>query len=123
MLSLWRRGQATIPEIDEDLARRGDTFAYTTILTLLQRLRAKGFVEATRLSPSTTAYGYAPAIDFEPAVRQAFERFLREYQFDAAGLEILRTTLEESHARAPSRRAAHRKGTAAGSQRPRSQRT
>jgi predicted transcriptional regulator len=108
MLSLWRREKATVNEVCDDLERAGHNLSYTTVLTLLQRLRAKGFVETARISPSTTAYSYSPTVDFDSAVRRAVERFLHDYQFDSSGLEILRSMVEESLAKAtpPARRRA-----------------
>lgn len=103
MLSLWRRQKATVTEVGDDLERGGQHLSYTTILTLLQRLRAKGFVEAERVSASTTAYNYSPTVTFDAAVRRVIERFLREYQFDSSGLEIFRSVLDESLAKTPSR--------------------
>jgi predicted transcriptional regulator len=99
MLSLWRGGPLTVSEISTDLARRGHTLSYTTILTLLQRLQAKGLVKTARVSAATTAYLYSPTIDFETAARRAIHRFLRDYQFDSEGLEILRSVVEEALAK------------------------
>lgn len=50
--ALWEIGPATVRQINERLAAGGRRWAYTTVLTLLQRLLAKGFVssEATSLA-------------------------------------------------------------------------
>jgi predicted transcriptional regulator len=44
MKALWDHGPGTVRQINEVLDRRGRKWAYTTVLTLLQRLQAKGCV-------------------------------------------------------------------------------
>ena len=47
MESVWRRGQATVREVHEDLAAaRG--LAYTTVMTVMTRLAGKGLLEKRR---------------------------------------------------------------------------
>jgi predicted transcriptional regulator len=41
--ALWDRGPGTVRQINEVLAERGKRWAYTTVLTLLRRLQAKGY--------------------------------------------------------------------------------
>lgn len=41
---LWRDGPSTVREMHAELSRKGPRRAYTTVLTLLTRLREKGFV-------------------------------------------------------------------------------
>ncbi|MBN1422350.1 MAG: BlaI/MecI/CopY family transcriptional regulator [Planctomycetes bacterium] len=43
---LWDRGPGTVREIRDALARRGRDLAYTTVLTLLGRLKAKGYARS-----------------------------------------------------------------------------
>lgn len=45
---LWARGPGTVREIDAQLREQGRTWAYTTVLTLLQRLQAKGYVQSDK---------------------------------------------------------------------------
>jgi predicted transcriptional regulator len=42
--ALWHHGPGTVRQIKEGLTARGRRWAYTTVLTLLQRLQAKGCV-------------------------------------------------------------------------------
>lgn len=49
---LWEHGQMTVREVEKQLRRQKKRWAYTTILTLLSRLREKGYVEADRSSPA-----------------------------------------------------------------------
>jgi predicted transcriptional regulator len=41
---LWEKGALTVREVEAHLKRRKKKWAYTTILTLLSRLREKGYV-------------------------------------------------------------------------------
>ena len=42
--ALWDEGPAPVRRVNEVLTRRGRRWAYTTVLTLLQRLATKGWV-------------------------------------------------------------------------------
>ena len=42
--ALWGHGAATVRQLNGVLGGRGRSWAYTTVLTLLQRLQAKGYV-------------------------------------------------------------------------------
>ena len=45
---LWARGPGTVRDVEAGLRRRRPRLAYNTVLTLLSRLREKGYVEADR---------------------------------------------------------------------------
>src|SRR5688500_9662355 len=45
---LWDTGPATVRDVEPRLRRRRRRLAYNTILTLISRLRDKGYVEADR---------------------------------------------------------------------------
>lgn len=49
---LWDRGPATVREVEATLRERRRTWAYTTVLTLLTRLRDKGYVSADKGGPA-----------------------------------------------------------------------
>jgi predicted transcriptional regulator len=51
--ALWSGGPATVRVLSERLRGRGRNWAYTTVLTLLQRLVAKGWVKS---DTSSAAY-------------------------------------------------------------------
>ena len=51
---LWEFGPATVREINVRLARRKRKWAYNTVLTLLSRLREKGYVGADRRDTAHT---------------------------------------------------------------------
>jgi predicted transcriptional regulator len=45
---LWEQGPGTVREINHTLTGQGRRWAYTTVLTLLQRLEAKGYVTSDK---------------------------------------------------------------------------
>jgi len=45
---LWEQGPATVRAVNAVLRRQGRRWAYTTALTLLQRLEAKGYVASDK---------------------------------------------------------------------------
>jgi predicted transcriptional regulator len=63
---LWKRGHATIKEIHAELSR-GRKLAYTTVATLLNRLRERGYVESVERN---FAYEFHPVIAREQVVRR-----------------------------------------------------
>lgn len=52
----WKRGSATVPELLETLTKKRD-IAYTTVLTVVQRLYARGLLER---EPEGRAFRYRP---------------------------------------------------------------
>lgn len=54
---LWKRGKATVRDIVEDLGR-SRALAYTTVMTIMTRLHAKGLLERDR---DGKTYVYRPA--------------------------------------------------------------
>ena len=57
--ALWDRGAGTVREINELLAERGRRWAYTTVLTLLARLEAKGYAASDK---SGVAHVFRPLV-------------------------------------------------------------
>lgn len=67
--ALWEKGPGTVREVEARLRRRRKKWAYTTILTLLSRLRAKGHVADER--PGTgTAHLFRAVVSREQLVGQ-----------------------------------------------------
>jgi len=64
---LWEHGPGTVREINELLRPQGRRWAYTTVLTLLQRLEAKGVVTSDK---SGMAHVFRPAVTREKLLRQ-----------------------------------------------------
>lgn len=57
--ALWKEGSATVRELDLHLRSEGKNWAYNTVLTLLQRLQAKGYVRSDKRS---VAHVFHPAV-------------------------------------------------------------
>jgi len=57
--SLWEHGPSSVSELQELLRDAGQQWARTTVITLLQRLEAKGYVSADK---SEYAYRYGAAV-------------------------------------------------------------
>jgi predicted transcriptional regulator len=49
---LWDQGPATVRAVNAELHRQGRRWAYNTVLTLLQRLEAKGYVASDKTAPA-----------------------------------------------------------------------
>ena len=64
---LWEHGPATVRDVDKILCRRGRCWAYTTVLTLLRRLQAKGYVRSDK---SGMAHVFRPAVSRDRMLRQ-----------------------------------------------------
>ncbi len=58
---LWKRGTATVRDVVEDLGRTR-ALAYTTVMTIMTRLHAKGLLERVR---DGKTYVYRPACSRE----------------------------------------------------------
>ena len=68
MSVLWRKGSATVTEVREEL---DEELAYTTVLSALQVLEEKGFVDH---EPEGRAYRYHPLVESERAGGSALAR-------------------------------------------------
>jgi BlaI family penicillinase repressor len=64
---LWEHGPGTVREVNALLRAQGRRWAYTTVLTLLQRLEAKGVVTSDK---SGLAHVFRPAVTREKLLRQ-----------------------------------------------------
>jgi predicted transcriptional regulator len=73
--ALWSLGEGQVKDVREGLARRRN-LAYTTVMTMLERLTLKGCVSRRKVGRS---FVYAPAITQESvrklAVQELVERF------------------------------------------------
>ncbi len=95
---LWNRGDASVSEVRAGLAR---PLAYTTVMTVLDRMCAKGLVKRRKRG---RAWSYSAALELETARAQAVERLLANL-FEADPRALVRYLSGESAAR-PRRRAA-----------------
>ena len=64
---LWDHGPATVRSVNDLLRRHGRRWAYTTVLTLLSRLEAKGYVSSDK---SGLAHVFRPAMSRDKLLRQ-----------------------------------------------------
>jgi predicted transcriptional regulator len=67
MQCLWEEGPGTVREVQERMAARGPDWTRSTVITLLQRLEAKGYVSSDR---SAHAFVFHAAVSREDFVQQ-----------------------------------------------------
>jgi predicted transcriptional regulator len=73
--ALWDRGSGTVREINELLAERGRRWAYTTVLTLLARLEAKGYAASDK---SGVAHVFRPLVTRDKLLSQRLDSLAAE---------------------------------------------
>ena len=73
--ALWDLGEATVREVQVEVGRRR-TLAYTTVMTLLDRLARRGAAERRKQG---RAHLYRPALARETAREMAIERLAHDY--------------------------------------------
>ena len=102
MKVLWRLGKATVadaraelnrPEACRATRREGGELAYTTVMTLLGRLAAKGAVEVDR---EREPYVYRPAYSRESVLKDRLRDFLRDVFDGEADAMVLGLVEDES---------------------------
>jgi predicted transcriptional regulator len=75
MNTLWPMGEGTVREIRDRLAERRPR-AYTTIMTIMDRLARKGVVQRRRAG---RAYIYTPNLSMEDARAQALSQIIENF--------------------------------------------
>src|SRR5215470_6964975 len=85
---IWARGSATVAEVVEALQGKD---AYTTILTLMRILKAKGFLSSRK---EGRAFVFAPIVDRDTAARKAVDQLLSKF-FGGSPSELVLTFLRE----------------------------
>ncbi len=102
---LWRKKAASVAEVRSGMTR---SLAYTTVMTVLDRMMDKGAVIRRK---NGRAYVYSPALDLHSARLQAVRRLL-ENLFDQDAQALIQFVAEQSDGRAAGeRRTRTRKGT------------
>jgi len=92
MKALWRYPGASVAQVRAGLSR---PLAYTTVMTILDRMSAKGLVERRK---SGRAYVYNAALDLETARRSAVSRLAaRFFDGDPAALARYAARLRLDH--------------------------
>ena len=103
---IWRKGSATVADVTQEL---NDIFAYTTVLTVMRILRAKGYLTCRK---SGRAHVYSPRVDRDTAAKKAVRQlltkffagspgelvlsFLRDEELTPEELEALKKKIDES---------------------------
>ena len=90
MSVVWKRGTATVHEVRDTLGR-GKKPAYSTILTMMRKLEAKGFLEH---GVQDRKYVYRAVID-QQRVRRSVIRDLVERLFDGSPALLVSSLLEQ----------------------------
>lgn len=88
MSILWRRGSATVAEVRDEL---GASLAYTSVLSALQALEAKGHI---RHEKEGKTYRYVPEVAREQAGRNAIGRLLDKV-FEGSAESLLAQLVDE----------------------------
>jgi predicted transcriptional regulator len=75
MKAIWHRPPTTVREV-QGAIRPGRQLAYTTVMTIMDRLFHKGFL--TRVLRSRTHY-YSAAVDYTEVRDEAVERLIKSF--------------------------------------------
>jgi BlaI family transcriptional regulator, penicillinase repressor len=85
---IWARGSATVAEVVEALDGKD---AYTTILTLIRILKAKGYLSRRK---EGRAHVFTPAVDRDTVARKATHQLLSKF-FAGSPSELVLTFLRD----------------------------
>jgi len=97
MKALWELGKGSVAEVRRALHERGNELAYTTVMTLLGRLAAKG---ALQVDKTREPFVYRPAHRRESVLRERLRDFVRDVFDGQADSLVLRLVEDESLTRA-----------------------
>ncbi len=97
MRILWKRGELSVREVHDEL-HRGRAIAYTTVMTVMQRLAEKGVL--TRRQDGA-AYLYRPAADRARFFRAMLRDFLASLKHDFGEAAVASFLDELSRRRKP----------------------
>ena len=85
---IWARGSATVADVVEALDGKD---AYTTILTLIRILKAKGYLSSRK---EGRAFVFTPAVDRDTVARKAVHQLLSKF-FAGSPSELVLTFLRD----------------------------
>jgi predicted transcriptional regulator len=85
---IWAKGTATVGEVVEALKGKD---AYTTILTLMRILKAKGYLSSRK---EGRAHVFTPRVDRDTVARKAVHQLLTKF-FSGSPSELVLTFLRE----------------------------
>jgi|SRR5208283_3474964 len=86
---VWARGSATVAEVVEALKGKD---AYTTILTLMRILKAKGYLSSRK---EGRAFVFIPKVDRDTVARKAVHQLLSKFFAGSPGELVLAFLREE----------------------------
>lgn len=100
---LSKKGPLTVRQLVAELETIPEaTRSYTTILTLAQRLTAKGYLAQSEKAAShgpASAITYSPSVPYAEALRRHAERFLAQYVLGDSDDLLLVSEVIEQHLR------------------------
>src|SRR5260221_9211155 len=99
---IWARGAATVAEVVEALKGKD---AYTTILTLMRILKAKGYLSSRK---EGRAFVFVPRVDRNTVARKAVHQLLSKF-FGGSPSELVLSFLREEELTAEELEAIKRK--------------
>jgi predicted transcriptional regulator len=82
---LWTKGEGTVQDVLDALSER-ESFAYTTVLTILRILERKGYLKHRKLS---RAFVYYPVVKRDEVSRSAVKDIMRKFFDDSPELLVL----------------------------------
>jgi BlaI family transcriptional regulator, penicillinase repressor len=85
---IWARGSATVAEVVEALEGKD---AYTTVLTFIRILKAKGYVSSRK---EGRAFVFTPAVDRQTVARRAAHQLLSKF-FGGSPSELVLSFLRD----------------------------
>lgn len=91
MKALWELDRGSVADVRAELGKRGQSLAYTTVMTLLGRLAAKGAVVVDK---EREPYVYRPAYRRESVLRDRLREFVREV-FDGRAESLVLNLVED----------------------------
>jgi predicted transcriptional regulator len=103
MKVIWRLEHASVREVYETLRERRRV-AYTTVMTMMNTLEAKGYLEK---SLEGRAYRYRPAVPQERVITTMVQEFVNRV-FDGAARPLLARLVNESRLTRTEREELHR---------------
>lgn len=92
MKALWELGKGSVAEVRAELQQRGNELAYTTVMTLLGRLAAKG---ALVVDKAREPFVYKPAHRRDSVLRERLREFVRDV-FDGQADSLVLRLVEDA---------------------------
>ena len=91
--AIWEQGPGTVREINARLRPTGRRWAYTTVLTLLQRLEAKGYVSSNKTG---LAHVFRAVVSRDRLLRQRLKD-LAQQLCEGAPAPLMLALVESQH--------------------------